>query len=144
MTALLLSVKPVYAQALLAGTKTAEIRRRFPTAPPGTTVFIYASSPTRALVGTVRLDEVTRASPDAVWREHHEKIEIDQESLADYLRGRDEAALLWVSEPDRWDEGISLQAMRQHLELEPPQSYRYLTEVQVDILHALREGALTH
>lgn len=142
MTSVLLSVKPVYANALLAGTKTAEIRRRFPTAPPGTTVFIYASSPVRALLGTVQLDEVTRAAPDEVWRDHHGQIQIDRESLADYLHGREEAVMLWVSSPHRWEAEISLHVMRSELGLEPPQSFRYLSDDHVGLVSAIRESAL--
>ena len=52
---LMLSVRPRFARALLAGTKTAEIRRRFPDVPVGTTVVLYSSSPERALLGTMRV-----------------------------------------------------------------------------------------
>ena len=138
MRAVLLSVKPVYADALLAGTKKAEIRRRFPSAAPGTTVFVYASSPVRALVGTLRLDQITRESPDIVWRDHHHQIEIAEDALTHYLAGRDEAAMLWVSRPNRWGTKIPLQEMREKLRLEPPQSFRYLTDAMVAELHTMR------
>ncbi len=50
---LLVSVKPVYARLILAGSKTVELRRVRPNAVPGCQVLIYASSPTMEMVGTV-------------------------------------------------------------------------------------------
>ena len=49
---LLLSLRPRFAQAILSGAKTVEVRRRPVNAPPQTPIILYASSPTMAIVGT--------------------------------------------------------------------------------------------
>ncbi|WP_237302536.1 ASCH domain-containing protein [Streptomyces sp. S063] len=47
--ALLLSLHPRFATAILNGEKTVELRRQRVAVPPGTPVIIYATSPTMAL-----------------------------------------------------------------------------------------------
>ena len=59
----LLSVRPRFAEALLNGTKTAEIRRRRANIPDGSLCLLYASAPVRALVGAIRSAGPTRTSP---------------------------------------------------------------------------------
>lgn len=137
MTVILLSVRPVYAAALLAGTKTAEVRRRFPEQPRGTEIFIYSSSPDRSVAGTVRLDAIDRPSAADVWEEYREQIMIEELLLNDYLGEVDAAAILQVTEPTRWQRPVPLLELRQHLGVEPPQSFRYLNEDQALVLRAL-------
>ena len=135
--AVLLSVKPRYAQALLAGTKTVEVRRRFPAQPSGTVIFIYASSPVRAVLGTVVLDQISRVASEAVSHIHRGQIEIGREELAVYLDGVETASILEVSGPRTWSGSVPLEALRARVELEPPQSFRYLTGEQADLLTCL-------
>ena len=67
---LLLSLRPRFAQAILSGAKTVELRRRPVNAPPQTPIILYASSRTMAIVGTARLREVQTLAPDAAWVQH--------------------------------------------------------------------------
>jgi len=124
----LLSVRPQYAHALLAGTKTAEVRRRFPDLGAGTILYVYSSSPERQVIGTLRLKAVHQLPPATVWRRFKRMIGIDQAYLDDYLQGASNAAIVEVDEPQRWAETVTLQQLRKHLDLEPAQSYRYLDQ----------------
>jgi predicted transcriptional regulator len=47
----LISIRPGYANAILDGTKTIELRRRVPELVSGTRLWIYATRPTAAVVG---------------------------------------------------------------------------------------------
>lgn len=134
MRGLLLSVKPVYAHALLDGRKTIEIRRKFPVQQSGTPIFIYASSPERQLLGTVRLDSIELLEPDLVWEKHRSVIEIGRTALSSYARGLDRLSLLRVGEPKVLSRPVSLSSMRSLARLEPPQSFRYLSEDQQRVL----------
>jgi predicted transcriptional regulator len=49
--AILISIRPVFVQRLLAGTKTVEFRRIRPKVRVGQVVLIYACSPISAVVG---------------------------------------------------------------------------------------------
>lgn len=138
MTAVLLSVRPRYAHAILAGTKTAEVRRRFPYQPPGTTLYLYSSTPDKAIMGTAQLDAIDRPSVDRVWNLYRDQIEIEKAALGDYLSDLEAAAILRVNNVHRWSHPVPLRDLRLRLGIEPPQSFRYLTDEHVAILEALR------
>lgn len=130
--ALLLSIKPQYARAILEGRKTIEVRRKFPTIDPGTTVVLYSSSPEKAILGTVRLKRTMKVNPNSVWGQHRSDIGIDENDLTAYLAGADESTLLEVDCPDSWERPVSLDSLRAVLGIEPPQSFRYLATEQVE------------
>lgn len=130
--ALLLSIKPQYARAILEGRKTIEVRRRFPNIDPGTTVVLYSSSPEKAVLGTVRLKRTIKVNPDCVWGLHGSAIGIDQNDLDAYLEGADESTLLEVDCPHSWEQPVSLDSLRGVLGIEPSQSFRYLANEQVE------------
>ena len=66
--ALLLSLKPIYADLVFSGLKIAELRRRIPCV-ENRDVFIYVSSPARELRGGFRVGQVWKGSPDEVWKQ---------------------------------------------------------------------------
>lgn len=134
--AVLLSVKPRFARAILEGRKTVEVRRRFPQVPTGTTVVLYSSSPERAVLGTVRLKCAIRVNPKAVWETYSEEIGIEEHALEDYLAGADASTVLQVEAPEIWSRPIPLGLLREILRLEPPQSFRYLTPDQVEAIRS--------
>jgi len=144
LRAVLLSVKPRFAHPLLLGTKTAEVRRRFPFLASGTKVFVYSSSPDRAVIGTFTLTDVTRVDTEDVWGGHAHKLLIGRSELAEYLDGTTEAAIVGAAQPQVWEQPLLLSALRSEVGVEPPQSYRYVTAPQVAILEAHARPAPTN
>lgn len=134
---LLLSVRPRFAQGLLAGTKTAEIRRRFPDVPEGMTVIIYSTSPEKAVLGTMRARRVVRSNADEIWRDYSGVIGIERAELTDYLDGANECSVLELDTPNLWSRPVALDDLRRVLQVEPPQSFRYLTSRQLSRLQSL-------
>ncbi|GAA5207555.1 ASCH domain-containing protein [Microbacterium kyungheense] len=129
--ALLLSVRPRFARALLDGTKTAEIRRRFPNVPEGMTVIIYASSPEKAVLGTMRARRLIRSNTEKIWRDYSDVIGIENSELTEYLEGASECSVLELDAPERWSRSVGLAELRHLLHVEPAQSFRYLSEKQL-------------
>ena len=125
--ALLLSVKHKYAEAILNGTKTLELRRRFPVLPPGTLLYIYSSGSTRAITGTVTLEGITRTSDTRLTREQLIRLELTKSEAAAYLAGASSASVLHLGSPRSFSVPIALSTMRDRLHLEPVQSYRYVS-----------------
>lgn len=123
---LLLSVRPRFAQALLQGTKTAEIRRRFPDVSAGTTVVIYSSSPEKAALGTMRVRSFIRSTAADIWNDYSTVIGIDEAELTDYLDGATECSVIELDDPQIWANPVPLDELRRVLHLEPAQSFRYL------------------
>ncbi|MGW1500435.1 ASCH domain-containing protein [Streptomyces mirabilis] len=124
--AMLLSVHPRFATAILAGSKTVEVRRQRVAAPPGTPVLLYATSPTMALVGMARIASVHVASPREVWAERGAQTGITRREYDVYMDGATQASGLTLEDPVSFDEPVTLSALRAAGSFHPPQSYRYL------------------
>lgn len=126
--ALLLSVRPRFADSIMAGTKLAEIRRQRPGVDPGTLVIIYATMPVAALVGTARIAEIHHGSPADIWSTHRDQMGVSRREFDDYLVGAASAYILMLVDPQRLASPLTLDDMRAATKFHPPRSYRYLTQ----------------
>jgi predicted transcriptional regulator len=121
---LLLSVKPKFAEAILAGEKTFEFRRAVFRQRSIRTVVLYASSPTRKVVGEFTIDGVLTLSLDALWSMTQKGGAIERSYFDQYFRGRTIGHALKVKKVRRYKSPLCL---RTHLGItHPPQSFRYL------------------
>jgi len=62
----LLSIKPKYADLILAGTKTVELRRSWPSNDIGVMV-IYSSAPVQRLTGLALIKEIKECDFESLW-----------------------------------------------------------------------------
>jgi predicted transcriptional regulator len=69
----LISIRPTFADAILSGSKTVELRKRIPSITAGMRLWIYSTKPVGALVGTADVEAIERGSPDDIWATHHAK-----------------------------------------------------------------------
>lgn len=123
-TRVLLSVKPQFAEAILAGVKTFEFRRALFRRQDIRTVVIYASSPTCKVVGEFTIAEVLSLTPDALWTKTNTGGAIDRAYFDQYFKGRELAHALKVKQVRRYRSPLCLRA---DLGLDrPPQSFCYL------------------
>jgi predicted transcriptional regulator len=132
--ALLLSVRPRFAESILAGAKSAEIRRQRPAVHPGTLVIIYATRPVGAIVGTARIAGISQGSPDEMWELHHARAGITRLEFDEYLSGAKIAYLLLLRKVQRLEPLLPLEQIRTETAFQPPQGYRYVTQ---SMLHTL-------
>lgn len=123
---LLLSLRPRFADAILDGTKTVELRRRPVNAEPGTRVILYSCAPVMAIVGTAYLRAVDMEEPAAAWRIHRGRLGLKKGEFDAYLDGSQTAYLLRLSDVCRLDEPLHLHDLRQQGGFRPPQSFRYV------------------
>lgn len=65
--AVLLSIKPKYADLILAGSKTVELRRSWPSNDVGVMI-IYSSAPVQRLTGVALVNEIKECDFEALWR----------------------------------------------------------------------------
>lgn len=125
--ALLISVHPRFATAILEGTKTVELRRQRVAVPEGTPVVLYATSPVMALVGSARVSRVDSATPAAIWRRHRADSGIDRDEYDAYMHGASQASALVLKSPQPLGQAVPLAHLRASGAFHPPQSYRYIT-----------------
>lgn len=124
--AMLLSVRPRYAESILAGTKRAEIRRQRPDVGPETPVIIYATKPLGAVIGAARIDRVCEGTPADLWDQYHQDVGVSREEFDEYLSGVSTAYLLLLSGACRLSTPLTLDHMRESADFRPPRSYRYV------------------
>jgi predicted transcriptional regulator len=136
--ALFISVKPQYANAILDGTKTVELRRTRPNLPDGSLVILYSSTPTRAVVGWAHLTGVREGTPIEIWNEYGDAAAIEELDYDAYFDGADQAFALQLDTVVAAVQPIPLSVIRS-IGIQPPQSWRY---VPADVTTKLQQSAL--
>lgn len=123
---LVLSIRPEYSQKILDGRKTVELRRRFPASVlcPAT-LYIYATSPVRAMVGCARLQRIHKLPTDMIWSRFGEAASIDRSGFDRYFDGVGSGFALVLDDARKLSRAIPLSEMRERFRFEPPQSFRY-------------------
>jgi predicted transcriptional regulator len=125
--ALFLSVKPIFANGILDGTKTVELRRVCPNVASGDMVLIYSTSPEMALLGSAQVAQVLSGAPLHIWKEVREHACVTREQFDSYFSGATTASGIWLCAVRRLARPIHLRELRERWPwLKPPQSYRYV------------------
>lgn len=125
--AVLMSIKPKYADLIFAGTKTIELRRVCPKVGPGDLVLVYVSSPRMALVGGFEVAGVVKASPEMLCRKWLRKSGIDQPTFTRYFQDSATAYGIIIGRAWEFDCPTDLKTLRRRKAgFHPPQSYRYV------------------
>lgn len=135
--ALVLSLRRRFARAIIDGSKTVELRRRPINALPGTTVILYESSPTMAVVGTATLADVEVLRPYTAWRRYRSTLGLTWTEFMEYLDGTDQAHLLRLDDVKELIRPLTLETLRASAPFHPPQSFRYLSSADPRELHQL-------
>jgi predicted transcriptional regulator len=120
----LMSIHPEYAEALLDGTKTVELRKSA-VADDVSHIVIYATAPVQRVLGWVETSRVEHGSPTAIWEKHGSRAGIRRQAFRGYYRGHRRAVAIHVDSPQRLAEPLELSAVEDGLT--PPQSWRYLS-----------------
>jgi predicted transcriptional regulator len=123
-TRVLLSVKPTFADAILAGIKTFEFRRMLFKRDDVRTVVLYASSPVCKVVGEFTVDHVLTLDLEALWESTCDGGGIDRAYFDEYFEGRATGHALKVKQTRRYRSPLSLQ--KDFGISHPPQSFCYL------------------
>ncbi|GAA1955212.1 ASCH domain protein [Nocardioides panacihumi] len=118
-----MSIHPQYAQAIMAGTKKVEFRKRR-IADDVTHVIVYATAPVSAVVGVFEVSGQTTTTPTSLWRRFKKVAGISRDGFDAYFEGRDSATGITVGDVTVLDEPLCLQG---DLGIgRPPQSYQYV------------------
>lgn len=134
---LLISIRPKYADAILNGHKTVELRRTRPALGSGSVVLIYASSPDMALVGSAVVADIVTHHPLDLWVQHNQTLGVSYREFSDYFAGTDTAHGLVLQRARRLAR-ISLTGLRE-IGLSPPQSWRYVGHETIKLIHSANE-----
>ena len=123
-----LSIHPVYSKRILDGSKTIELRRKFPVkASNGTVAYIYSTSPVRAIVGCAKIDEVVKMPVKALWKAYKDMAQIARSDFDAYFAGVSEGYALRIANAKPFSRPLDLAELRKRFGFKPPQSFLYAT-----------------
>lgn len=138
--ALLISIRPRFAELILSGQKTVELRRVRPTIGAGAHVLLYASSPVRELVGTCTVESVSVGHADELWASHGPHSGVTRAEFDEYFEGANRAVGISLRDARRVKRPRSLTELRERLPgFNPPQSFSYLSAADVGRLEIRHE-----
>lgn len=119
-----MSLKPEYGELVLSGSKTVELRNRVARIKPGTTIWIYFTSPASKMVGVADVRSVVYGSPPEIWRRFHERMCIDQVRFEEYVGDRVRVTALVLKDVRRLDTPVPIGSIRRVVRsFHPPQFY---------------------
>lgn len=125
--ALLISVRPRFAEMIFAGTKVVELRRLRPRIGQGDMVFVYVSSPVMALQGAFEVGEVVAGTPRSIWRKFNGGSGLRKHEFDLYYKGKKTAYAILIKRVWRLPAPILLAKLRKERNgFHPPQSYHYI------------------
>lgn len=127
--AIVLSIKPKYADLILVGKKTVEFRRTW-AAQDVSTIAIYASSPVCGLVGLISVSEIVRAKPKALWAfcsKHGGALSKDE--FSEYFEGKETGIAVLMKGVRRFSKAIDPKKIIKGFSA--PQSFRYLADSEL-------------
>jgi predicted transcriptional regulator len=126
---LLLSLKPVYADLVFKGLKTAELRRRIASHIENRDVFVYVSSPIMELRGGFRAGEVWHGEPEDVWNMVSKLARVEKQDFDTYFEGQTVAYAFEITEVWESRKPVPLNKLRKQFpNFVVPQSWRYVRE----------------
>ncbi|BAP87352.1 putative uncharacterized protein [Burkholderiales bacterium GJ-E10] len=126
----LISIRPEYAEKILAGEKRLEFRRVW-AARPVDVLAIYATAPVQRIVGLAWIEHVHHGSKTKLWelgKQHGGGI--IRRKLFSYLSGRKEAVALVIGRHQRFADALDPRRVFD-VNFRPPQSFRYLRPEEI-------------
>jgi len=139
-----MSVKPRYADMILSGVKTVEVRRWLPTTIVNEdTCVVYASSPTKAVLGEARINGIRRVRVDDNLDEIAAAAKTSPEELREYLDGKEHAYLIELADPVRYPNPVPLQDLKDIVRRELNREFHPnpLFRIDYELLDAVRAAA---
>ncbi len=133
-SAILLSIRPEFAEKIFQGTKTVELRRIRPKQlRKGTLVLMYVSSPTKSLAGAFTVDEVIEQSIEKLWEMVRHKAGVTRQQFDLYYKGTSSGIGIFIKDMWKLPSPIELQELQKGtIPFHPPQSFRYATANEVN------------
>lgn len=132
---IVLSIKPKYADLILAGSKTVEFRRAWAMEKVDA-IAIYASSPIQKIVGIVQVSEVVKAKPATLWSYCSKRGGgLSKAELIAYMNGKEAGFAILLHGIRQFRKSID--PCKVIKDFSPPQSFRYITSTELQKLEKL-------
>ena len=118
----ILSIRPKYVEEILAGRKKYELRKKI-FKQNVSTVYIYASSPTKKIVASFKIGKIIENEPIAIWKELNKFLGIEKTDYLKYFEKSSKAYAIEITNLKSFDPREPEEFVE---EFKAPQSYSYL------------------
>lgn len=133
---ILISIKPEFVDLIFSGQKTVELRRVVPKdLNTETEIIIYASSPTKCIVGRATVKQIEAHPLELLWSKIGHKAGITFDYFLEYFNGKDMGYGLVLENIERFSTPFHLNSLREQLDFYPPQSYMYTSPELLEIIN---------
>lgn len=138
--AVFLSIRPRFAELILSGAKSVELRRVRPKVRQGDLVLLYASSPVRELIGVCTVACVEVAPTADLWRSHGRNSGLHRTEFNSYFEGAARSVAISLQNARRVIKPRTIDEIRERLPgFSPPQSFSYISHDSVRRLEIITE-----
>jgi predicted transcriptional regulator len=125
--AVLISIRPRFAEMIFDGSKTVELRRVCQTMSPGDLALVYVSFPAKELRGIFEAGKIISAAPRALWPRVKKRCGLTRKEFFAYFDGKDTAHSITIKRSWKLSEAVCLTALRRRRGgFRPPQNFFYL------------------
>jgi predicted transcriptional regulator len=133
--AVLMSIRPRFAELILSGSKTVELRRSSLRVSRGDKVVVYVSSPSSSVVGAFDVEEVAVGAPSGMWTRVRGRCGITRAEFDSYYQAATRAVAIFLCNPRSLRRPIPLSELRRRMVgFHPPQSFCYLPAAMMQTL----------
>lgn len=137
LTNVILSIKPIYAEAIMAGTKKVEFRKKI-FKREVEKIFIYSSMPKKMIIGYFTILEVIEDTPSNIWKEFKDVGGISEKDFFEYYKNTEKGFSIKIDKVVKFKEEIEPEEFIE--EFCAPQSYIYIEQKTTDNNRLARLG----
>ena len=125
LTSVILSIKPIYAQAIIAGTKKVEFRKKI-FKREVEKIFIYSSMPKKKMIGYFTILEIIEDTPNNLWNDFKEVGGITEKDFFEYYNNVEKGFSIRIDKVVKFEDEIEPNEFIE--KFCAPQSYIYIKE----------------
>ncbi len=127
MKSVLLSIRPVYVDAILNGQKHYEFRKTIFADKGVERVYIYSTSPVKKIIASFRVGETIKASPEELWERFGNVSGLSMDEFHSYYNGNLYGYAIKIEHLEKMDSPLDPYKIVPNFT--PPQSYRYVSTI---------------
>lgn len=118
----ILSIKPYYAEKILNGEKTYELRKSIFKVPNIKTVIIYASSPVSRIIGEFEIEGIIHEEITVLWKKTREFNAVNKSFFDEYFADKKKGYGIKIKNYKRYKETYNI---KEKYGVTAPQSFSY-------------------
>lgn len=121
----ILSIKPIYAEKILNGEKTFELRKSIFKKDNIEKVIIYASSPISKVIGEFEIESILHDDVNELWKKTKENNGVEKTFFNEYFENREKGYAIKIKNTKRYKVYYNI---KEKYGLKAPQSFSYLED----------------